>query len=477
MNAIALRRSRNLTLIVLAVLLVFSSLSFTTHEIPERRPNQGLSNIVPFLGIFRGLRSRNRLYRTANAYIAERTTYYDALRAKALEQLEREGLTVSQYKAHKRMVALVEQERAAMIEFAESEKFAARQRFLKRLEGAIVYRLIGSGLAQDLFRAMSNGINSANGIVDIALGKITGGEGVVGELQQVRTVASRVNALASVIGGKTGRNLRRASQRVISTIDRPLEEIESGLVQVQGDLAQMRELFTALQETARDVDVIDAAKQIFEAEITGAEIEDPVVASIVEMLTKAASDGDGTFRSRARAAILGTFAARCTTKTRNLRDELAKLADDPDYQPASDVEIISACNPFDVEGEGDLFVEDAGESADSVSEDGPCEGLTEAECANAGTHRFFLTTQEIECDGAAQPGEFLIEITFEENKVTLYNLEYGWVLPFDRVEENVYSGTSDSGYTQTITFTTEGHVNNVYLGGKHCYIYSRELLD
>lgn len=338
-------------------------------------PNEQLavSEVIPFLGLARGWRRRNRVYRTANAYIADRRAYYDTLREKAREQLRnREMLDLkdSQVAAYRRMVTMIEQERAATIAFAESEKRAAREQFLQTVESAILTRMLGSGLAQDLFRALSKGINSAQGALDVALDQLSGGSGFMAEVARVRRIAVKVRAVSPVIGGEAGEKLRRASERIIETVDRPKEEIEAGINQVQAELGQLGSSVAELQDLDRTVNVSQVTRQAAVTILTGEDSDDPAIDAIIAVLAGKSRREGSSFKDRARGALLGNFVARCASFGERYRRELELLEDEPDAEPPSNEEVFSPCNAIDLAA---LAQEVAEEEAAQGDEEGSAE--------------------------------------------------------------------------------------------------------
>jgi hypothetical protein len=120
-------RVRRLFLLGLALaLLVTSGPVLPAQAAPAP---QGMTTVVPVLGVLVGWNHRNRIYRDANAFIAERNRYYDSLRDTARQQLaDRQiaGLRPSQVAAYTKLVALIEGNRQAEIAVAEARKREAR---------------------------------------------------------------------------------------------------------------------------------------------------------------------------------------------------------------------------------------------------------------------------------------------------------------------------------------------------------------
>ena len=206
-----------------------------------------------------------------------------------------------------------------------------------------------------------------------------------------------------------------------------------------------------------------------------------IVAAIVDLLTKAAGAGGGSFRDRARAAINGTFVARCAKRGKALRDALANLAAEGEYDPIGDVAIYAGCNAVKLDPA--VLADESTDESESnptspADEIGPCAGLTEVECKNAGTHQYYLTTEEIDCEGAAEPGETTLETTFSNGSMTLRDLVNNWEQVYQKVDgfENVYERTAGE-YHMKITFFEDGHVQQSDLGELVCFLYTRTLIE
>lgn len=321
------------------------------------------SNVVPFARIVSGLKARNRVYNAANPYIQEKREYYDRLRQKAREQLaarEISGLRDSQVAAYVKLVALIEGEREAMIDFAESEKRAAREQFIDTVEDAAFNRILASGTATRVLGALSKGVNSSQDLVDQALDELAGGgSGALEKVQRVRRIASRVNVAGGLIGGSVGEKIQAVSGTIVQTIDRPTAEIEAGLEQVKGDLAGLQGEVTDLQERGVQPTASQVTRGVAITVVTG-EGGDPAVDAIVGVLAGKTARGGGTFRDRARSALIGTFVARCAAIGQRYRETIARLEGEAAGEAVSDEQALAPCNAIDLdEIEQEILVEEA----------------------------------------------------------------------------------------------------------------------
>ncbi len=312
----------------------------------------GPSDLVPFLRVLIGWRNRNRVYRTVNPFIAEKQAYYDALHAKALEQLaarEVAGLRDSQVAAFVKVVALIERERQATIDFAESEKRAARETFIDTLEDEVKSRMLASTPATRVLGALGNGVRSSRDFIDRALNELAGGGGgVMAEVHRARRIAARVTLVGQLVGGKFGERIRDAGARVVELIDEPTGEIEAGLAQAQEQLGDLEALVGDLQAQGYQPTASEVGQEVLVTLITGDEAS-PAVQAIVDMLV-AKAGREGGFRTRARDAMLGGAAARCAVKAQQIRQVLFRLEMDiaGDEDQAGDEGDLSTCQAIDL---------------------------------------------------------------------------------------------------------------------------------
>ncbi|HSB91221.1 MAG TPA: hypothetical protein VLD63_14485, partial [Anaerolineales bacterium] len=308
----------------------------------------GISNVVPFLGVAVGWSHRNRVYRDAEAFIDDRNAYYNSLRDTARRQLaEREigGLRTSQVAAYTKLVALIEQQRQAELAMAEARKREAREAFHRRIEGVLLQRVLGTDALQRLFGAMTRGVNRGQGLIDAALDKLSGGAGgILAEAERIRRIARDVESVAGMIGGPTGERLRRTAGRIASTIERPQQAIKADLERARDEIGQLGELVDTLARSGRTPSAGALAQGILLRPPGGS--DDPAVEAITALLSRLAVS-DGSLRGQARAAIQAGFVARCTALANSLREALARLDTDADaLAPPSSV--CHAINPNDL---------------------------------------------------------------------------------------------------------------------------------
>jgi hypothetical protein len=314
------------------------------------------SSLIPFLNVVLGWRSRNRVYRTVNPFIDEKRAYYDALHAKALEQLaarEVGGLRESQVAAFVKVAALIEREREATIDFAESEKKAARDQFIEIVQTEINTRMLASTPATRVLGALTDGVRTSRGLIDRALDKLTGGgSGALADIQRARRIASRVTVVGQLIGGKLGEGLRAAGGRVVALIDEPTGDIEAGLTQAREELGELGALVEDLQAQGYRPTATEVGQDVLVALITGKEAG-PAVQAIVDMLV-ARSGREGDFRERARAAIVGDAAARCAVKAQQIRQVVLRLEMDVgDGDGGDDESDLPVCQVIDLGGQSE----------------------------------------------------------------------------------------------------------------------------
>jgi hypothetical protein len=306
----------------------------------------GISNVVPFLGVLVGWHHRNKVYRDANQFIAERNAYYDQLRDTAGRQLiEREigGLRTSQVAAYTKLVQMIEQGRSAELAVAESLKRETRAAFNDRLQSAILQRILGTEAIQRVLGAMVNGVDRGQGLIDAALGKLAGqGGGILAEVENIRSTARDVETVASAVGGRPGQGLRGAASRVAQTIERPRDVIRADLEKVQGDLTQLGDMLGTLRAAGRAPSAGALATELVIRPPGGS--GDPA-AQAVAILVSRLGVGNPNLKEQAQAAIQAGFVARCTALVTAYRQALARL----NTGEVSDAQLFARCSAIDVD--------------------------------------------------------------------------------------------------------------------------------
>jgi len=366
MHRIKINHKKKLWRILLVLVIVLpSTLTIGVTDV------QAGGGPIPLLGLFAGMIKRNKVYRTANAFIKDRAQYYDALRDTARQQLlDREmtfGLRKNQVAAYSKVVALIEQERDSMYDFAESEKKAARDDFMDVLQDEITNRMLASTPATALLGAMGRGINSSQGFLGSALDKLSGGGGgFLGEVQKAKRIAERITIAGGMIGGSFGRAIQKAGAKVVDLIDKPTAEFEDGLIQVQGELGALGDLVTGLQEQGYQPRASETTREVVIHLVTGDEA-DPAIAAIADMLV-AKHGGGGDFRDRAKAIMLGNASARCAALEEQIKKVIFRLEMEPAAEDTSDIGDFPACETVDIAGMVEE-IEELGEAEESPSED------------------------------------------------------------------------------------------------------------
>lgn len=356
--------------LVLAVVIAFPS------ALVYPAPAEGggfFSDVVPFVGIISAHKARNRVYNAANPYIQEKREYYDRLREKAREQLatrEISSLRDSQVAAYVKLVGLIEGEREAMINFAESEKRAAREKFINTVEDIAFDRILASSFATRALGALSKGVNSSQGLVDRALDELTGGgSSALEKVQRIRRIASKVTKAGGLIGGSVGEKIQAIGGSIVQTIDRPTAEIEASLEKVQGDLADLQGEIADLQARGVQPTSSQVTRDVAIRVVTGEEAE-PEVEAIVSVLAGKITGRGGTFRERARSALIGTFVARCAAIGQRYRATIARLEGEAAGETMSDEQAVAPCNAIDLDQlEQESLVEEARATAEASGDE------------------------------------------------------------------------------------------------------------
>ena len=296
-----------------------------------------LSNVVPFAGIFNAFRVRNRVYKEANAFIDEEKDYHARLQAKAREMYVNRNLGIgrrSQTGSYMKVSVLIDQERRASLDFAESKKKAAREEFLDQFQKAILTRVINSGAAQELIRAMSAGLRAAQGKLGEALDVIGGGSGgALATLAKINRQASRLQALSGVIGGRGGQRISATMAKITGWYDRVTGTFTVPISQVNEELGKIADQVEGYQ-TANMLAGGAQTPSDFVIRLVEANSEDPVLDAILGVIDSG-SQGNASIREEARQKILIGFVMRCARMGSELHEILSELVAemDPNYEP------------------------------------------------------------------------------------------------------------------------------------------------
>lgn len=335
------------------LILILSLVLPATLAVEVKPAHAGGGSPIPFIGIITSWIKRNKTYRTANSFIKEKEDYYDALHATASRQLldnellNRE-LHPTRMAALTKVVALIEQERGWMNDFAESEKKAARTDFIDAVQDEITNRMLASTPATELLGAMGKGINSSRGFLDSALDKLSGGGGgFLEEMAKVKRIADRMTIAGGMIGGNFGKSIQRTGSNISELINKPTAEIEAGLIQVQEELGELDDLVSGLQDQGYRPTASETTREVVISLITGEESDNPGINQIVDMVI-AKHGGGGGLRDRAKDILLGNLSARCAARIEQMRRVVFKLQMEPEEYEQDDASDIPTCAVIDM---------------------------------------------------------------------------------------------------------------------------------
>ena len=365
---------------------------------------------IPIIGIFAAARNSNRVYRTAEGFIQDKNQYYDTLRETARGQLlERDFYTIelreNQVAAYTKMVALIEKERESMLAFAESEKKAARDEFIDVIQDEITNRLLASAPATQLLGVMGKSINSSQDFLNTALDQLAGGSGgTLEEIQKVKKIAERMTIAGQLIGGSFGQTIRSAGGKVVEIINKPTEDIQAGLIQVQGELGELGSLVSEAQQKGYTPTASQTTREVVISLVTG-EDTNPAIAAIADMLA-AKHGGGGNFRARAKAILQGNISARCAARTEQIRQVVLRMEMVIEGEEPPDDSDLPTCQVIDIPA----LVAQAMETAESGSEaDGEAESSPQA----AATEEAAVTSQPE--TNAAETGDMEFRGTYSSS--------------------------------------------------------------
>jgi hypothetical protein len=295
------------------------------------QPVQAGGGGIPIIGLIPALIKRNRVYKTANNLIREEREYYDALRDTAAQALLDRNVPYAEYQRSQtagyiKAVALIEQERKTLNDYAESEKKAAHDEWIGEVQNQITGVMLSTTPAIRVFGAFNEGINSSQGFITEAINKLTGGSGgFLADVAKVRRIAERMEIAGQVIGGDLGKALRRGSSTV-ARLTKPIDLVEADLIQVQQELGALQGKVNGMQDQGYTPEVSQTTREVAVTLVTGE--GRPTISLIADGLI-AAHGGGGDMRERARAILLGKSAARCAARVEEMRKIIYRMQVDP----------------------------------------------------------------------------------------------------------------------------------------------------
>jgi hypothetical protein len=298
------------------------------------------SKVIPFIGVVVGWRHRNRVYRTSERFIQDRNQYYDGLLATAWQQLKQDKIKSvgrTRAAAYIKVHALIEQERAGQLAVAESRKHQARAQFHKRVEETVIYAAAGTRIAQEVIGSMLNGVDSMQQVLNRALSKFTsGGSDFLQDLQRIKQIASTLENVSSIVGGRVGATLGMVSGKIRFTI----EQAELGVADianlVQGDLQILHDELFILKEIGRKPTAGEVINQVKSNFLPEPSQEGSIPLDAIATILSELKAGDGSLKDEARRALNAGFAARCAEYSLSFGAQLESLKNSGQQELASE---------------------------------------------------------------------------------------------------------------------------------------------
>ena len=316
-------------LLCLLVIAMIATPCPTRPAVAQRGLMGRISRVIPFAGVVVGWRHRNRVYRNAENFIRDRKQYYDSLQDTAGKQLvsgQQLGLRKSQLAAYAKVTALIEQRRKTELDVAESRKRQARAEFHGRVEDALIYALAGNRVVREVIDALRNGVNSAQQVLDRALGKITSGaSGTLGDINRVRDISRQLSDVGKVVGGEAGRRLAGFSDRIVRTIDQGQAATRDLIQKMQNELRSLDQILQALKDVGRTPTAGEVVEHIVARFLPGNGQSDNASVEAVAAILSKLEVGDGSLKDQAQKALNAGFVARCAELAAAYKAQLEAL--------------------------------------------------------------------------------------------------------------------------------------------------------
>ena len=235
----------------------------------------GVNTAVAFFNLLSMTNRRNRIYREARLTQEEMDAYYDSLIATARQQLQNRqllGASQSQLSLYVKMIARLEQERAAATHFIEAEKNQARRDFNRNLGNQVTGLLANSPGGQAILGEVRNSLQTIRAAADTIKTALEAGnpiaplvEEYASRFEKFPELQDRVRQLGSALGGELDRKLGG----LFGELDSVTQDARANLDQAISKLDELDFVVTGYQQLERQplplIDPDSLAGNIIEA--------------------------------------------------------------------------------------------------------------------------------------------------------------------------------------------------------------------
>lgn len=251
---------------LLVVVLVAGLVGETRPATPAhaQAPVPGVNAAVGFLNLLSMTNRRNQIYREAKRTQKEMDAYYDSLIATARSQLRNRellGADQSQLAVYVKMIARLEQERAAATQQIEAEKNKARQDFNRSLSREITRTLMQSPSAQAILGQVRQTLAELRTAAEAIRTALNTGKPIETLVEKYASQVEKIPGLQYVVrqmGYDLGHRLDNALGGLLGRAEAAANELQIGMEQAIVKTNELDAMLSTYQQQERQpVSLID----------------------------------------------------------------------------------------------------------------------------------------------------------------------------------------------------------------------------
>lgn len=312
---------------------------YTTSAAPTAAGASSLS--IPALDFLGAWIARDKTYKNAEEYIAERNQYYnkqrDTLRMKFKEYVS--GLASgasntqkinpmrdSQVAAYVIQAALIESQRKSALAFAEAVKKGSKRNFDQALKSVILDRVMATGMVQKVFGAFISGLGNAQTLVNTVNNKLDQIPGIDLQLRQLRTLSDQLRAASGIFNGPNVDGLVNKLQNLSSKLRGRAGVSRNELDQVSQQIGAFK---SRLEGLAAPNQLQIAGNEVFGnlgMQLVGFSQGTAATQAILNLLSRRQGVSYEQIRAQGLALLAAGDKARCRAKVKAIQQALQQLA-------------------------------------------------------------------------------------------------------------------------------------------------------
>jgi hypothetical protein len=296
---------------------------------------------IPALDFISAWIARDKTYKSAEEYIAERNQYYDkqrdTLRMKFKEYVgaltggasstpKINPMRDSQVAAYIIQANLIESQRKDALAFAEAVKKGSKRNFDQALKNVILDRVMATSMVQKVFGAIISGLGAAQTMINTVNNKLDQVPDVDLQFRQLRTLSDQLGVASGIFNGSSIGGLTEKMRNLSSKLrgragisrdelDQVSQQIGAFKLQLEG-LAAPNQLQVASNEVMGDLGM----------QLLGFSQGTPATQAILNLLSRRNGVSYEQIRAQGLALLAAGEKARCRAKVEAIQQALQELA-------------------------------------------------------------------------------------------------------------------------------------------------------